>query len=395
MRELGPSLAASVAGGGVFAAHYVPEQISDACNEEEEECIVVLFRPATVTADALRGGGGSLVGNNLTAFAVYGDDYGDGDGIDGDVADEKGDDDDAGDEQFRGLTFLPNGPVGGFGIGDRHSRALRVLDASSGLLVAAAGFAPDAEHLLGVAAAKVAVRRSAYASSSSLLDVDELGGVGSVKNFCDPHRLVREDLSEMISDAAASDGGRPFGVQMLVVGRSTLAGRMRSSKRTVHRNPALEVYTVDPSGGWRHHCSDADEGGGGVTIAAIGRKAEAARKHLVEQTPVSGWRGALDRAVQAAVGATVDREESVHQSQDAVTDETVMADDEIGASASVWGKDCIALVVFARGSPNTIDSRCAAVHPSVLEGAYRRCIRHNLKEEENKKGRTTSSSQLL
>jgi 20S proteasome alpha/beta subunit len=69
-------------------------------------------------------------------------------------------------------------------------------------------------------------------------------------------QLVRH-LSEMLQRATESYGGRPFGVQALVVGQSS----------TEHM---LQLYTVDPSGGFRHW----------GTGTAIGRGASLVRKQL-------------------------------------------------------------------------------------------------------------------
>ncbi len=104
-----------------------------------------------------------------------------------------------------------------------HARSLiDMCNAPSGLLVAATGFAPDADHL-GVAAGRVLSRISVF-------DADAGGGGGS--KSVDPHRLVREDLSAMMIYAAMSDGGRPLGLQLLVVGTSALSSSPSLRRRT-------------------------------------------------------------------------------------------------------------------------------------------------------------------
>ncbi len=116
-----------------------------------------------------------------------------------------------------GLSFLPDGPVH-FPLpsGGGSACNLRMLHAPLGLLVAATGFTPDADHVLGVAAGRVLSRISVF---------DAAGGSGN--KSVDPHRLVREDLSAMMIDAAMSDGGRPLGLQLLVVGTSALSSSSR------------------------------------------------------------------------------------------------------------------------------------------------------------------------
>jgi hypothetical protein len=198
------------------------------------------------------------------------------------------------------------------------------------LLVAATGFAPDADHL-GVAAGRVLSRISVF-------DADAGGGGGS--KSVDPHRLVREDLSAMMIYAAMSDGGRPLGLQLLVVRTSALSSsplrRRRTTATTMKEEEdellSLELYTVDPSGGWR---SCAGSG------TAVGRGAEGVRSFLLRRRrrrrgggndarfrrsggggsssnstsndddapPLRGWRGALYRAMMASVVALDDRDD--------------------------------------------------------------------------------------
>jgi 20S proteasome alpha/beta subunit len=148
--------------------------------------------------------------------------------------------------------------------------------------MAATGFASDAEHLINVAAGRVLSRISIY-------DAPMSSSLTSGKSV-DPHRLVREDVSSMMIDSAMSDGGRPWGVQLLVIGQSALS-----------RNRLLDMYTIDPSGGWRHRHG---------TIAAIGRGAErisVSSSSMLEEDLTnyriksSGWRRALDVAMNAAI----------------------------------------------------------------------------------------------
>ena len=403
VRELGPSLAASVAGGTVIAARSPrprrrrrrgrgrrrQAEIGEAASpvesgvdcdddvdddEDDGECLVVLFRSPVAAA-----GRGGRAGN-LTVSSVFGD----GAGGDGRRPDRRDDDPR---RRHRGLSFLPEGPVhfpfptgGGGGSGN-----LRVLHAPSGLLVAATGFAPDADHLLGVAAGRVLSRMSVYDSPSSRGGVGGGGGGGGKKSV-DPHRLVREDLSATMIDAAMSDGGRPLGLQLLVVGTSALSSpRRRRTTAAEDGIPSLEVYTVDPSGGWR---SCAGSG------TAVGRGAEGVRSSLrrrVEETrdskaggvgsssgptedaaPLRGWRGALDKAMMASVIA-LDRDDGSPGGDDNDADERGGGG---GARANYR-----AVVVFgpppagARDGIGAGGSRCATVGPAITEECYERCRR--------------------
>ncbi len=343
VRELGPSLAASVAGGTVIAVRssfgVEQDKTNDevACkntldsiaeNYEDDESIVLLFRSPN---DSGSNGGKANrgdAGRNLTAASVFGS-----------VANNNNHN-----YEPDGLAFLPNGPVGRPFLSNRNNN-LRVLHANSGLIMAATGFASDAEHLLNIAAGRVLSRISIYDAPSS-------SSLTSGKSV-DPHRLVREDVSSMMIDAAMSDGGRPWGVQLLVIGQSALS-----------RNQLLDIYTIDPSGGWRHRHG---------AIAAIGRGAEriAASSSLAGEdltktfrTKSSGWRRALDVAMIATIN-TFEKNEDV-SNIDMLSDPT-----ERYSAVVIFGK--------CKGGRT---SRCAAVCPDVIKDCYKRVIFPERREEE-------------
>ena len=160
----------------------------------------------------------SIAAGNLTVSSVFG---------------YQSDDDESTKQQnrnnnynSRGLSFLPNGPVNLPFLSSSSSSNLCVLHAPSGLVMAATGFAPDAEHILNVAAGRVYSRISVYdAPSSSPLSISSSSSSSSGKSV-DPHRLVREDLSSIMINSAMSEGGRPLGIQLLVVGQSALSKRI-------------------------------------------------------------------------------------------------------------------------------------------------------------------------
>ena len=345
VRELGPSLAASVAGGTVIAVRSSFEAVveqdyeenndgvackdisldSTAENYGDDESIVLLFRSPNNLDDSGSSNGGKAnrgdAGRNLTVSSVF---------IDNNNNQNY---------QPDGLAFLPNGPVGRPFLSNRNNN-LRVLHANSGLIMAATGFASDAEHLINVAAGRVLSRISVYDDVTSGKSVD-------------PHRLVREDVSSMMIDAAMSDGGRPWGVQLLAIGQSTLS-----------RDQLLDIYTIDPSGGWRHRHG---------TIAAIGRGAEriAASSSLLGggdftkfRTKASGWRWALDVAMNAAINTLEKNEELSHNIE--------MLNDPAEKYSAV--------VIFGNCSGSRT-SRCAAVCPDVIEECYKRAVSSERKKE--------------
>ncbi|KAL7432594.1 hypothetical protein ACHAXM_003309 [Skeletonema potamos] len=332
VRELGPSLAASVAGGTVIAVRSCEVATkntldSTAENHDDDESIVLLFR--SPNDSGVNGGKANRVdaGRNLTVASVFG----------------SVDNNNNHNYQPDGLAFLSNGPVSRPFLPNRNNN-LRVLNANSGLIMAATGFTSDAEHLLNIAAGRVLSRISIYDAPSSL-------SLTSGKSV-DPHRLVREDVSSMMIDAAMSDGGRPWGVQLLVIGQSALS-----------RSQSLDIYTIDPSGGWRHRHG---------AIAAIGRGAERiavssplSGKDLTKtfRTKSGGWRLALDVAINAAI--------NTFEKNDDVSNIDILSDPTERYSAVVIFGNC-------RGRR---PSRCAAVNPDVIKECYKRAIFSEKREE--------------
>ena len=326
VRELGPSLAASVAGGTVIAVRSEKDKTSDDDDDDDDDddgSVVFLFR--SINDSSENNGGKSNrgdIGRNLTVASVFGS-------VDGNKYNNNNYNPD-------GLVFLPNGPVS-----SNRNNNLRVLHADSGLVMAATGFASDAEPLINVAAGRVLSRISVY-------DAPAYSSLTSGKSV-DPHRLVREDVSSMMIDAAMSDGGRPWGVQLLVIGQSALS-----------RDQLLDIYTIDPSGGWRHRHG---------TIAAIGRGAEriaASTEDLTKfRTKSIGWRRALDVAMNAAVN-TFERNDD--------TPNIDTTSDPTGRYSAV--------VIFGNCGGRRTTSRCAAVCPDVIEECYKRVIFSDRLEEQ-------------
>ena len=363
IRELGPSLAASVAGGTIIAARSpsLPNKGGDdACNnnDDDDDCLVVLFR-STINGNSRTKKSGDI--GNLTVTSVFGC------ADDNDTTQSPTDDSsNAQNNYYHGLSFLPNGPVNfpflstsnGSGSGSNNNN-LRILNAQSGLLVAATGFAPDAEHILNVAAGRVFSRISVFDAPSSYSSSQYNGG--SCGKSVDPHRLVREDLSSLMIDAAMSDGGRPLGVQLLVIGQSALPQKGSGS--------VLELYTIDPSGGWR---SCVGKG------TAVGRGAERVRSSFMDESQLSsskatssfkskaeqpGWKGALDRALMAAIDAL---------EKDEDTDDTADQDNDGARPNANYG----AVAIFGRSNwlqSQQTSSRCAAINPDVIKDCYNRC----------------------
>jgi 20S proteasome alpha/beta subunit len=221
-----------------------------------------------------------------------------------------------GEEQEGSLVSLPlsgtRGPVRGIPFWSSSARSSHVgrggEDGSTHVLgesvvCVATGFAPDVRHVMRVVARSESQNQH-YLAKHSYHAVDHV------------HSMVRDTLAERLRVAALSDGGRPLGVQCLVVG---------CGGRTPHTTWNLHV--VDPTGHWRHY-------GGGAT--AIGKHASLIRTKLhtllygtttttttttavfnemnpegMTTTPmeVSTPKDALDVAMQSLLEATITREE--------------------------------------------------------------------------------------
>jgi 20S proteasome alpha/beta subunit len=127
------------------------------------------------------------------------------------------------------------------------------------------GLASDVDYLSRALQKQVDLHRTIYGGSHPLTTL----------------KIVRK-LATLLQEAAQYQGGRPYGVQALIVGQD------RSS---------LNIFTLDPSGGFRHwDCA-----------TAIGRSAQQAKKHLHEslssnKVPQDGSK-ALEEAIRASIKA--------------------------------------------------------------------------------------------
>lgn len=115
------------------------------------------------------------------------------------------------------------------------------------------------------------------------------------------------NLAEILQDAVQWKEGRPFGVQALVVGLD------RTAPTSTVR---LNLFSLDPSGGFRHWGS----------ATAIGRGAQQVRKHLYEslvvssknkkeeQVPTNGKK-ALEEALKACITAMREASHNIDSDQ--------------------------------------------------------------------------------
>ena len=313
----------------------------------DDECLVVLFRSPIISdsSGATRISKRNGDAGNLTISSVFGyQSAGDSDDLTNNHQSSK----------YYGLSFLPNGPVNLPFLPNSSSNNLRILHAPSGLLVAATGFAPDVDHILNVAAGRVFSRMSVYDAPPSY-SLSPLSSSTRSGKSVDPHRLVREDLSSMMIDAAISDGGRPLGVQLLVVGLSQR--RTRKMQNTNSDYPALEIYTIDPSGGFRSCVGKGSAVGRGAEKVCSSLLAkEATTENSRTEKSKHGWRGALDRAMMAAVDALE------YDGSNAIDVDTQRDDIPLAKYGAV--------VIFQR---QVSTSRCAAVSSTIVDECYKKC----------------------
>ena len=252
----------------------------------------------------------------------------------------------------------------------RHTPTISVLSTGSNnagtppLIAAFTGFTPDVHHL-SLRLAKT------YSNHLHLF-----GGI--------PMRTDKaaQNLADVVR-SAASDEGRPYGVQALVVG-----DRPRSQK--------LQIYTIDPAGGCTHWS------GGGT---AIGKDAELVRKCLLtslrpndelkrlsagviadlradlrdivdvddedivnpgaSRGPPKSWQDALDRAMMATLEATLSGDMDEAAIEDWVQGEEFNTD-AFRATVAFTGR-CSAMV-----SANT---KIFGISSEVLRDSYDKCMR--------------------
>lgn len=237
----------------------------------------------------------------------------------------------------------------------RYSPSLSVLSTTtSPLLLALTGFSPDAHHLSLSAAKLYSDHRHLYGGTAMRTD------------------KLANRIADRMSLAARSDGGRPFGVQALVVG-----------DRLVGKGAEMQLYTIDPAGGCRHW-----SGGGTV----VGRDADLVRRCLDRclrprrsnnggsadkngRGQPRDWTEALDRAIMATIEAS---------SSEGQYDEDVYA--KSGRYRAV--------VAFARGSgaqDHGHESKCFEIDSKWLEISYQRCVRWLDEEVSDRKNRRPHS----
>ena len=268
-------------------------------------------------------------------------------------------------EAPEGITTTPSPEIQLYPINlpGRHTPSIGILSTGnychgiSPLLVAFTGFTPDVHHLTLRAAKDYSNHLHMYGGMPMRTD------------------KVAKNLADVVRSEASSDGGRPFGVQALVVG-----DRPRSKQ--------LQLYTIDPAGGCTHWS-------GGAT--AIGKDAELVRKCLLRcLRPVAEnasasrgeptcWLDALDRAMMAIIEASLSGDE------DDTTLDDWLEEDGCGDFSSDQFRATVALTTQPQ-SAAAADTKSFGICPQVVEDSYKRCMQSLASEKLKKQsGRRKSS----
>ncbi len=147
---------------------------------------------------------------------------------------------------FEGLTVCK----------DRGNRWKRL---TSTTVCTMTGLTADVQHLMGVLTRQVESHQALYCDSQ-------------------PIQLTIRNLATIFRRTAQREGSRPFGAQALMVGREA---------------SGWQIYTVDPTGLWRHF------GSGSTAIGRHADKVKEALKEALEEVPVLNAKLGLDMALSS------------------------------------------------------------------------------------------------
>jgi 20S proteasome alpha/beta subunit len=222
IRNWDPSWAASSAQGTVVAVSYVRKVTPD----KDGHGVVVLMRSPTARKDA--------PSSTSTSTSIPSNK---GDGATSTTA-----------VTVDGLTVFPHAT----NIMTAADSSRRWTPIGSTAICCMTGLASDIDYLSRTLQKQANVHRTVYES-----------------NHPQATLKVVKNLAAMLQDAVQYKEGRPFGVQALVVGLDRTQSSSSKSR--------LNLFSLDPSGGFRHWGS----------ATAIGRGAQQVRKHLYESLVVS------------------------------------------------------------------------------------------------------------
>jgi Proteasome subunit len=211
IRNFGPSWTASSVGGSTIT---IPFGLTDKLkqNNATTNAVVVIFRSTTSLS-------GNDDNNSITEFNHTANDT---------CTSTR--------RQVGGLRI--DGPIYTTAdtIPQQSSISSRWTFLGSTMLCSMTGFAPDVDYLTRFLQGIIDTHRTTYESTSTSRTV-------SMSTI----QLV-ESLSEELQDPGQWMGGRPYGVQVLIIGQENTVGRRLSSSSS---SSTLGIFTLDPSGVYR------------------------------------------------------------------------------------------------------------------------------------------------
>ena len=172
---------------------------------------------------------------------------------------------------------------------NRSSKRWTLL--GSAAICSMTGFAPDIDYLTRYLQKMIDNHRTTYESTSI-----------SMTSFISPMKLV-ESLAEELQEAGQWQGGRPFGVQILLVGPDP----------TVKKPSALGIFTLDPDGGYRRWRGGAVIGRNGKIIRDRLLDCWISRNHTDAVLHENGV-DALSSGLQAEVLSRIEESENLERS---------------------------------------------------------------------------------
>jgi hypothetical protein len=229
------------------------------------------------------------------------------------------------------------------------------------------GFAPDVDYITGVLLQLVENHHTLYSSSSGSSSISQVDFDSGKSTRSGTMQRWIQVISDFLREPGQFQGGRPYGIQALLIGRrhhlatkrragvdgdvctdatSNSAPGVRSS--LLNRHP-LRVVTFDPSGGYRDWP---------LGVTAIGRWAKEVRRQLVqtciEATTTSTTTTVSNGDAATRVATTTIRPEGPVKaaSASALVDAPVKAalvdwQHRTGAQALRWGLQASMAVVTA------------------------------------------------
>ena len=217
----------------------------------------------------------------------------------------------------------------------KESKSIHILEERVGICLAMTGFASDVKHLVRYIA-------------SVISDYEFLYG-GEVPSI---HSIVRDSFASYMRDSAAR-GGRPFGAQGLIVG---------NENNNLPRNEGVKIFTLDPSGNFRHCVSG---------VAVIGRNSQSIEDSIFKAYigNENGQRSDVESSLDVALKAIL---ENIYEDNHFPDDPQIPSKFE-------------AVVILARGNSKGQSYNCAILEEDFVRKSYKRSIesltsKHKLKD---------------